>query len=216
MALDKGAKTPALAQNTTGETTPLLNNLDAIDRSDTASIDSSKSPKTTEPPSPDATQPEEEEKPFPFWQILILCYASIVEPMAFFIIFPYVNEMVERIGHQKPENVGFWTGSIESLFSIVQMLLIIFYGRLADRLGRKPVLVFSLAGIAAASALFGMSSSLLQMIVFRCTAGLFAGSSVTIRAMLSENCTKKTQGKAFAWFMFARYVYRSSQTERSH
>jgi MFS family permease len=132
--------------------------------------------------------------------------------MAFFIIFPYVNEMVERIGHQKPENVGFWTGSIESLFSIVQMLLIIFYGRLADRLGRKPVLVFSLAGIAAASALFGMSSSLPQMIVFRCTAGLFAGSSVTIRAMLSENCTKKTQGKAFAWFMFARYFYRSSQT----
>jgi sugar phosphate permease len=211
MALDKGAKTPALAQNTTGETTPLLNNLDAIDRSDTASIDSSKSPKTTEPPSPDVRQPEEE-KPFPFWQILILCYASIVEPMAFFIIFPYVNEMVERIGHQKPENVGFWTGSIESLFSIVQMLLIIFYGRLADRLGRKPVLVFSLAGIAAASALFGMSSSLPQMIVFRCTAGLFAGSSVTIRAMLSENCTKKTQGKAFAWFMFARYFYRSSQT----
>jgi sugar phosphate permease len=211
MALDKGAKMPAQAQNTDGETTPLLNDSDAIDRSDAASIDSSKSPKTTEPPSPDVTQPEEE-KPFPFWQILILCYASIVEPMAFFIIFPYVNEMVERIGHQKPENVGFWTGSIESLFSIVQMLLIIFYGRLADRLGRKPVLVFSLAGIAAASALFGMSSSLPQMIVFRCTAGLFAGSSVTIRAMLSENCTKKTQGKAFAWFMFARYFYRSSQT----
>jgi predicted MFS family arabinose efflux permease len=211
MALDKGAKMPAQAQNTVGETTPLLNDSDAIDRSDAASIDSSKSPKTTEPPSPNVTQPEEE-KPFPFWQILILCYASIVEPMAFFIIFPYVNEMVERIGHQKPENVGFWTGSIESLFSIVQMLLIIFYGRLADRLGRKPVLVFSLAGIAAASALFGMSSSLPQMIVFRCTAGLFAGSSVTIRAMLSENCTKKTQGKAFAWFMFARYFYRSSQT----
>jgi sugar phosphate permease len=219
MALDRGAKTPALGQNTAGETTPLLNDSDAIDRSDAVSIDSSdaaKSPQTTEPPSPDATQPEDEEKPFPFWQILILCYASIVEPVAFFIIFPYVNEMVERVGHQKPENVGFWTGTIESLFSVVQMLLIIFYGRLADRLGRKPVLVFSLAGIAAASALFGMSSSLPQMIVFRCVAGLFSGSSVTIRAMLSENCTKKTQGKAFAWFMFARYFYRSSQTERSH
>lgn len=148
----------------------------------------------------------EEEKPFPRYQILILCYASIVEPVAFFIIFPYINEMVERIGHQLPENVGFWTGTIESLFSLVQMLLIIFYGRIADRFGRKPVLVFSLAGIAAASALFGMSAKLWQMVVFRCLAGLFAGSSVTIRTMLSENCTKATQAKAFGWFMFSRYA----------
>lgn len=152
------------------------------------------------------TQTKDGEKAFPYWQIIILCYASVVEPVAFFIIFPYINEMVERIGHQLPENVGFWTGTIESLFSLVQMLLIIFYGRIADRLGRKPVLVFSLAGIAAASALFGMSATLWQMVVFRCLAGLFAGSSVTIRAMLSENCTKATQAKAFGWFMFARNV----------
>lgn len=37
------------------------------------------------------------------------------------------------------------------------MVLMIFYGRAADRLGRKPVLVFSLTGISVATALFGMS-----------------------------------------------------------
>jgi len=162
------------------------------------------SPRAPEASSPHPDQATNEEKPFPRYQILILCYASIVEPVAFFIIFPYINEMVERVGHQQPENVGFWTGLIESLFSLVQMLLIIFYGRIANRLGRKPVLVFSLSGIAAASALFGISATLWQMIVFRCLAGLFAGSSVTIRTMLSENCTKATQAKAFGWFMFAR------------
>jgi len=159
---------------------------------------------TSEALLPYSSQAPDDEKPFPLYQILILCYASIVEPVAFFIIFPYINEMVERVGHQLPENVGFWTGTIESLFSFVQMFLIIFYGRIADTFGRKPVLVFSLAGIAAASALFGMSAKLWQMIVFRCLAGLFAGSSVTIRTMLSENCTKATQAKAFGWFMFSR------------
>lgn len=151
-------------------------------------------------------EPDDDDKPFPFWQILILCYASVVEPMAFFSIFPYINQMVERIGDQLPENVGFWTGTIESLFSLVQMVLIMFYGRVADRWGRKPVLVFSLAGVALASSLFGMSSSLWQMILFRCLAGFFAGSSVTIRSMLSENCTKYTQARAFGWFMFARQL----------
>lgn len=207
MAPSNGAKILAQTANLTGESTPLLHGSDGVDGGRTTlngSNRNKKSPQTSEPTSPDATQPADEEKQFPFFQILILCYASIVEPVAFFIIFPYVNEMVERIGHQLPENVGFWTGTIESLFSVVQMLLIIFYGRIADHWGRKPVLVFSLAGIAAASALFGMSSTLWQMVVFRCLAGLFAGSSVTIRAMLSENCTKATQAKAFGWFMFAR------------
>lgn len=146
----------------------------------------------------------DEEKPLPYMQVLVLCYASLVEPVAYFSIFPYINEMVERTGGQDVENVGFWTGMIESLFSLVQMLLMIFYGRLADRLGRKPVLVFSLAGVAGASALFGMSATLWQMVCLRCLAGVFAGSSVTIRAMLSENCTKTTQARAFSWYMFAR------------
>ena len=207
MTSNKVAKTLGPPQDTFSETTPLLNASEGVVAEDSASLDSSnvtKSPQMPEPSSPATSQPAEEEKPFPLNQILILCYASIVEPIAYFIIFPYMSEMVQRIGGQLAENVGFWAGTIESSFSLVQMLLTIFYGRLADRLGRKPVLVFSLAGIGVASALFGLSSTLWQMLVFRCLAGMFAGSSVTIRAMLSENSTKSTQAKAFGWFMFAR------------
>jgi MFS family permease len=54
----------------------------------------------------------------------------------------------------------------------------------SDRYGRKPVLVGSLLGVAVATSLFGMSQSLWQMIVFRCVAGVFAGTVVTVRAML--------------------------------
>jgi len=163
-------------------------------------------PKSTgsEDTSNDSSPATDDEKPLPYMQILVLCYASLVEPVAYFSIFPYINEMVERTGDQDVENVGFWVGMIESLFSLVQMLLMIFYGRLSDRLGRKPVLVFSLAGVAGASALFGLSATLWQMVCLRCLAGVFAGSSVTIRAMLSENCTKSTQARAFSWYMFAR------------
>ena len=70
--------------------------------------------------------------------------------------------------------------------------------------GRKPVLVFSLAGVSLASALFGVSKALWQMLLFRSMAGLFSGSVVTIRAMISEHTTKKTQAKAFGWYMFTR------------
>jgi len=76
------------------------------------------------------------------------------------------------------ENVGFYTGLIESIFSVVQMCTMIFWGRLADRYGRKPVLVVSSFGIAVFVVLFGMSKAIWQMILFRSMAGLFSGSLV--------------------------------------
>ena len=76
------------------------------------------------------------------------------------------------------------------------------WGHAADRLGRKPVLVFSLSGVAVATALFGFSKKIWQMVVFRCLAGVFAGSIVTIRTMISENSTRKTQARAFSIFAF--------------
>ncbi|KAF2724858.1 MFS general substrate transporter [Polychaeton citri CBS 116435] len=156
------------------------------------------------------TQPAEEgaedqgEKPLKAFQITLLCFVALQDPIAYFSIFPFINEMIERTGSIPPSDVGFWSGMIESLFSLVQMALMLVYGRIADRIGRKPVLVFSLFGVSIASGLFGMSQTLAQMIVLRCCAGLFAGSVVTIRTMISEQSTKKTQARVFSWYMFAR------------
>jgi len=147
---------------------------------------------------------EDEERPMPVLQILLLCYASLAEPIAYFGIFPFISEMLYTVGGQEESNIGFYAGLIESLFSLVQMVLMLIYGRAADSFGRKPILVFSLAGISVFTALFGLSTNLWQMVLARCLAGVFAGSAVTIRTMLSENCTKESQARAFSWYMFTR------------
>ncbi|KAF2183942.1 MFS general substrate transporter [Zopfia rhizophila CBS 207.26] len=146
---------------------------------------------------------EDEDAPLPFIQIFFLCYTRLVEPIAFFSIFPYINKMIYDTGGIEKSDVGFYSGLIESLFSATQMCVMIAWGRAADRFGRKPVLVFSLCGVTVATALFGMSKTVWQMILFRCLAGVFAGTIVTVRAMITENSTKKTQARAFSYFAFA-------------
>ncbi len=143
-----------------------------------------------------------DDKPLPVWQIAALCYARWVEPVAFFSIFPYINEMTQENGGLSDADVGFYSGLIESLFSLTQMLVMIPWGRAADRFGRKPVLVISLLGISFATALFGLARTIPQMILFRCIAGVFGGAIVTIRTMISEHSTAKTQARAFSWFAF--------------
>ncbi|KAJ7153038.1 MFS transporter [Mycena crocata] len=154
------------------------------------------------------------DRPLPKLQIALLCFARLIEPMAFFTIFPFVSQMVFDTGTVDERDVGFYTGIIastsieknawqESLFSVTQMALMLLWGRAADRYGRKPVLVVSLGGQSVVVALFGLSTQIWQMIVLRCMAGVFAGTVVTVRAMISENSTQKTEARAFSLFTFA-------------
>jgi hypothetical protein len=80
-----------------------------------------------------ASNPDEEDadfgKPLNKTQIFLLCYTSCVAPIAFFSIFPYINFMIERVGGVDKEDVGFYSGLIESLFSAVQMCVMIAWGK---------------------------------------------------------------------------------------
>jgi MFS family permease len=82
------------------------------------------------------------------------------------------------------------------------MATMIFWGRASDYFGRKPTLIVSLIGSAFTISLFGFSKTVWQMVMFRCLAGIFSGTIVTIRTMITENSTKKTQAQAFSYFAF--------------
>ena len=160
----------------------------------------------------------DDDKPLPKVQLFLLCFARLIEPVAFFGIFPFINKMIWENGGVEESDVGFYSGLIvcfpflcspilrppfsfplhsdsmsalesgfvntaalttfeqESTFSLTQMLLMISWGRAADRIGRKPVLVFSLTGVSIATALFGLSKAIWQMVLLRCCAGVFAGT----------------------------------------
>ncbi|CAH0018368.1 unnamed protein product [Clonostachys rhizophaga] len=141
-------------------------------------------------------------KPLDKVQMFLLCYARMMEPIAYFAIFPFIAEMVERNGKLPESDIGFYSGLIESLFSAIQMFVLIFWGRLSDIVGRKPILIYSMVGMSITPVLFCMSTTIWQMIMFRCIAGVFSGSNLVIRTMVSENSTSETQARAFSWFAF--------------
>jgi hypothetical protein len=60
-----------------------------------------------------STGPEgDHEKPLPKFQIFILCYARLIEPVAFFGIFPFISKMIYETGNLKKADVGFYAGFI--------------------------------------------------------------------------------------------------------
>jgi hypothetical protein len=103
------------------ETTPLL-----------ATIAAGPTAEPTEAsPQADQVDDYDEDAPLPKLQIGLLCLCRLVEPVAFFAIFPYINQMIENSG-VATEDVGFYSGLIESLFSATQMCVMIFWGKVRD------------------------------------------------------------------------------------
>jgi len=194
---------PASSSIQASETTPLLavSSENPITQADSETLEINKIGSTAA-----AAGDNDEDKPLPVGQIVLLCYARLVEPIAFFSIFPFIQQMILEVGGVKEEDVGFYSGLIESLFSLTQMIFMISWGRISDKYGRKPVLVYSVVGVSIMTCLFGFSKSMWQIILFRCLAGVFSGTIVTVRTMLSENSTYKTQARAFSWFAFSGNV----------
>lgn len=55
---------------------------------------------------------ENQDRPLPRTQIFLLCYARLVEPIAFFAIFPFINKMIWETGSLEEADVGFYSGLI--------------------------------------------------------------------------------------------------------
>ncbi|SPJ73372.1 uncharacterized protein FTOL_03102 [Fusarium torulosum] len=129
----------------------------------------------------------------PKLQILLLCYACFMEPLAFYSIFPYIAQMTQRNGNLTEFDIGFYSGLFESLFSAVQAVYLIFWSSMADRYGGKTILIFNLLETSAGTLLFGFATSLWQMAPFRSLSGAVAGATVIVRTMIGERCTSETR-----------------------
>ncbi|CAE6424689.1 unnamed protein product [Rhizoctonia solani] len=136
--------------------------------------------------------------PIPMLQLFSVCVSRIAEPFAYTQIFPYVNEMVWRLGvTSDPKKVGFYSGMVDSMFAFAQLFTVYGYGRLSDRIGRKPVVLFSVFGVALSSGLFGFSNSFAHMMAARTIAGLLSGYVAVLHSILGEITDDTNQAAAY-------------------
>lgn len=72
--------------------------------------------------------------------------------------------------------------SLRALCTILADLLVV----IIDRIGRRPVILVCTTGLAIATILFGLSSSLPMMLAIRATAGLFSGNAAVMHAVIGD------------------------------
>ena len=69
---------------------------------------------------------------------------------------------------------------------MAQLLPIYNFGKLSDKHGRKPIILFGIIGAGITTTLFGLSTSLPFMLMVRVLAGLCAGTTPVMHSMIAD------------------------------
>ncbi|KAG8960808.1 hypothetical protein FRC00_014094 [Tulasnella sp. 408] len=126
--------------------------------------------------------------PLPVRQLAALLIGQLPEPVVATVLFPFINQLVLEIGITGGDErkVGYYAGIIESLFFLSEFLMVLRWGRLSDRYGRKPIILCGLMGMTVSSACFGLSKSFMALVISRSLAGLLSGNIGVMKSALGE------------------------------
>lgn len=91
-------------------------------------------------------------------------------------IFPYIYYMISSFDIASGNRqIAIYAGMVTSAFAFAEFSTGVIWGRLSDKVGRKPVLMGGLAGTALSMIIFGFSTNLPMALAGRALGGLLNG-----------------------------------------
>jgi MFS transporter, DHA1 family, tetracycline resistance protein len=125
----------------------------------------------------------------PLFIILLIVFVNL---LGFGIIIPLLPFYADHVG-ASPLAVGLLFAS----YSLCQLLAAPLLGSLSDRYGRRPILLYSLAGTVLSFTLLAVANSLWLLFVARIIDGLSGGNISTARAYISDITPPEGRARAY-------------------
>jgi DHA1 family multidrug resistance protein-like MFS transporter len=129
------------------------------------------------------------------WALSLCVFIAFV---GFQFFSPFLPLYVRELGVTDPATIALWSGLLAAITPAVSGLLSPVFGRLADRFGRKMMLIRSLAGFTIVIAAMGLVTSVRQLFVARLLQGLFAGFTPMAMAVASVSAPRDQASIAIA------------------
>lgn len=111
---------------------------------------------------------------------------------------PFLPLYVRELGVTDPSAVAMWSGLLAAVTPAVSGLLSPLFGRLADRFGRKAMLIRSLAGFTVIIGAMGLVTSVEQLLAARILQAFFAGFTPMAMAVASVSAPRDRVPTAIA------------------
>lgn len=115
---------------------------------------------------------------------------------AFSLVMPFLPLYVEQLGVTGHSALNMWSGLVFSITFLFSAIASPFWGGLADRKGRKIMLLRSALGMAIVMMLMGMAQNIWQFLLLRALLGLLGGFIPNANALIATQIPRHKSGWA--------------------
>lgn len=111
-------------------------------------------------------------------------------------LLEHINTAARQLGNETHLPEVLFGGIIASVFSLLQFIFAPFWGSLSDKFGRRPILVWTVAGTAASYLIWVVSGSFWIFLAARILAGAFGGNLSVATAAVADVTSRAERAKA--------------------
>ena len=113
------------------------------------------------------------------------------------IIIPVLPQLIMDLTGLTLARAALWGGALASLYAFMQFVCAPIVGNLSDRFGRRPVLLFSLAGFSLDYLIMGLAPVLWVLFIGRILSGVFGATYTTAGAFIADVSPPEKRGANF-------------------
>ena len=139
--------------------------------------------------------------------LLVLWFGTFMAGIGFSLVMPFMPLYINTLGTFTHQQLNFWSGITFSSTFLVTTIVSPWWGRLADRKGRKLMLLRASLGMAIVISLMGAVTSVYQLIGLRLLQGVFSGYISNATALVATG-TPKEKKRSSAWYFSHWFCYR--------
>ena len=127
-------------------------------------------------------------------RLLIIFMIQFTEVLGFSSVMPLIPILGENLGLNYLQ-----IGLVISIFSLCQLFASPITGKLSDRFGRKPLLIFSQTSTVIGFLLLGIASNVWILIAARLVDGLLGSNMTVAQAYISDVTTPQQRTKSYSY-----------------
>lgn len=141
---------------------------------------------------------------FPLFPALAQHYLEVDSENYFLrLIFDSIHSLLSVSGKMDMSSIVLFGGALGALYSFLQFIAAPIWGVISDRIGRKPVLIISVTGLALSYLLWFFSGSFTLLILARFIGGIMGGNISTATAVVADVTQKENRAKGMAFIGIA-------------
>ncbi len=144
----------------------------------------------------------------PQWRrnLYILFSVQVLSTAGFSLVFPFLPLYVKELGVASFGSIEFWSGLVFSSQAVTMMFTAPIWGTIADRYGRKPMLIRASLGGAILVGAMGFVQNAEQLVLLRTIQGMVSGVIAASNALVAASTPREKSGEALGLMQTGTWV----------